>query len=130
MKKIYVDEESACELRRIRKIIAVIIGLLEEKIDALKNGDNMPENKEDMVSLLLGKNENVLSALCKLGNMMIKLNGFALEGTAEDNFSFEEVDLNIMRDYLETTVKRGLELCNSSACSPESPDRFDKNSSG
>ncbi|MDR1494543.1 MAG: hypothetical protein LBI29_00715 [Rickettsiales bacterium] len=101
MKKIPVDDKSAHELRRIRKIIDIIIESLEERISNIKNG-SLLRDEQNFIDPILGKDENVLSAVCKLGNLMVKLGNFEVEeDIGEDNISLEDVDLDIIHDYIK-----------------------------
>ncbi|MDR2777458.1 MAG: hypothetical protein LBB24_01660 [Rickettsiales bacterium] len=110
MKKIYVDEESANELGRIRKIIGIIIGSLEEKINAIREG-RVIEGEKDFADTLLGGNENILSAVYRLGNLMIKLYSFEAKGqSGEESTPLEDIDLEIMKNYLELAIDRKSEL--------------------
>ena len=89
-----MEIKSAKELKKIKKIINVIINLLEESIEAIQNG-NLDENKQELLQFLIGNKESVVSIITKLSNLLLKM------GITEDgDQKIEDVDIEIIKKYL------------------------------
>ena len=89
-----MEIKSAKELEKIKKIINVIINLLEESIEAIQNG-NLDENKQELLQFLIGNKESVVSIITKLSNLLLKM------GITEDgDQKIEDVDIEIIKKYL------------------------------
>lgn len=94
--------ENQNKLDKLEKLIAILLDLLETHIE---NG-NINEN-QDFLKSIIGKNESIVSAICKLGNILLKIN---LDKTKSHNnqdcsSNIEEIDLELLKDYLNNMQK-------------------------
>ncbi|MDR2078052.1 MAG: hypothetical protein LBP39_03750 [Rickettsiales bacterium] len=98
--KIHIDE--ANEFKKIKRIIGIIINLLEKRIvDAGDGGISCDQG--NLQDFFIKDQDSVVSTICKLGNLMIKLSYFELD-SKECVVDSEEIDLNIMKNYIETMI--------------------------
>jgi hypothetical protein len=102
MKKIHIDEQSANEFKKIRKIIGIIISSLEERISNI-NDNKVSDGQKTLSDFFPESGENIVSTLCKLGNLLVKLSCFKVD-YAEPSEDFEEIDIDIMKNYIETLI--------------------------
>lgn len=88
------------DLFKIRKIINIIVSLLEKNIENLQNGFIKEEDKT-ILTFLIGEKENIFSVVIKLSNLLIKLEILNQDKNEdEDDAILEEVDLKLIREYL------------------------------
>lgn len=96
---------SVNDLVRIRKIINLIIGILESNINDYSKNNISEENKE-LINFLIGTKDNVVSIIGKLTNLLVKL--IPLEEKINssnvsivDNERLTEDDVEILKNYIE-----------------------------
>lgn len=93
------------EIYKLKKLIIILLDLLEANIKS----ENTIENQE-FLSLVIGKKESIISAVCKLGNLLLKIN--LDESKASDstdyNNNIEEIDIELLRDYL-SSIKNSID---------------------
>ena len=83
------------EIFKLKKLIILLLDFLESH---LKN-ENTIENQE-FLSLVIGKKESIISAICKLGNLLLKIN--LNEPKNLDNISnIEKIDIELLEDYIK-----------------------------
>lgn len=92
------------ELSKIKNIINIVINLLESNIISMKNGCGEFKDKE-LLNFLVGNKENIVSVISKLSNLILKLNILEKQEKDEDKFNFDEIDLKIIKKYLDENVK-------------------------
>lgn len=94
--------ENQNEIDKLKNLIAILLDFLEIYIKE----DNIAENR-DFLNLIIGKNESIVSAICKLGNILLKMN---LDKTKNHNNqdcsgNIGEIDLDLLKDYLNNMQK-------------------------
>ena len=57
----------------------------------------MTDEQKDKLELVIGKKENVISALLKLTNIILKIQPFE----TNDDFVLSEIEVNIINDFLK-----------------------------
>lgn len=91
-----MENKSTRELEKIKKIINIIINLLEESIESIQKGD-LDEDKQELLQFLIGNKESVVSIITKLSNLLLKM------GIKDDNEQkIEDVDIEIIKKYLSS----------------------------
>ncbi|MDR2778476.1 MAG: hypothetical protein LBB13_03185 [Rickettsiales bacterium] len=102
MKKIRIDEQSANEFKKIKRIIGIVINSLEKRIGGT-NGGEICDNRGELPDLSPEDREDVVSTVCKLGNLLVRLACLEVDddGSYED---IEEIDIDVMKDYIETLI--------------------------
>ena len=89
-----MENKSARELEKIKKIINIIINLLEESIESIQKGD-LDEDKQELLQFLIGNKESVVSIITKLSNLLLKM------GITDNNEQkIEDIDIEIIKKYL------------------------------
>ena len=93
--------ENQKEIDKLKNLIAIILDFLEIYIKE----DNITEN-QDFLNLVIGKNESIVSAICKLGNILLKMNLDKTKNNNQDcSDNIKEIDLDLLKDYLNNTQK-------------------------
>ena len=90
-----MENKSIRELEKIKKIINVIINLIDNNIESIKDG-NIDQNQQELLKFLIGNKESVVSIITKLSNILLKLG--LLEQTDQENIDNE--DIEIIKRYL------------------------------
>lgn len=90
-----MENKSIKELEKIKKIINVIINLIDNNIESIKDG-NIDQNQQELLQFLIGNKESVVSIITKLSNILLKLG--LLEQTDQENVDNE--DIEIIKRYL------------------------------
>ena len=90
-----MENKSIKELEKIKKIINVIINLIDNNIESIKDG-NIDQNQQELLQFLIGNKESVVSIITKLSNILLKLG--LLEQTDQENIDNE--DIEIIKRYL------------------------------
>ena len=98
-----IKSQSVKELQKIKKIINLIITLLENNITLIKDGNiKLEESQKELLNFLIGNKENVVSIISKLSNLLLKF-GMLEDKNKDENNSYcniDEVDLKIIKKYL------------------------------
>jgi hypothetical protein len=102
-----INTENLSELQKIRGIINMIVSLLEENINNIKNFNvkSSVEQKESL-NFLIGGKENVVSIITKLGNLLIKLDGTKNNCDDDEIIGMEDIDFELIEKFL-MEKKRG-----------------------
>ena len=90
-----MENKSIKELEKIKKIINIIINLIDNNIESIKDG-NIDQNQQELLQFLIGNKESVVSIITKLSNILLKLG--LLEQTDQENIDKE--DIEIIKRYL------------------------------
>ena len=90
-----MENKSIKELEKIKKIINIIINLIDNNIESIKDG-NIDQNQQELLQFLIGNKESVVSIITKLSNILLKLG--LLEQTDQENIDNE--DIEIIKRYL------------------------------
>ena len=94
------------ELRKIKKIILIIISLLEKNILNINNEEvKLTEKQSNLLNFLIGNRESVVSILSKLISLLIKINSFANCEENNNSIELEKDDINIIIDYINKKNK-------------------------
>lgn len=93
------------ELRKIKKIIGIIINLLEKSVlNFNENNIELIDKNNDLLNFLIGNKENIVSTLNKLSSILIKISSFT-EDNENNNIELEKDDINIIVDYINNKNK-------------------------
>ena len=97
-----IKSKSIEELQKIKKIINMIINLLENNITLIKDGQiEFDESQKELLKFLIGNKENVVSIISKLSNLLLKFNVLENEqNNSNNNFVLNDIDLEIIKTYL------------------------------
>ncbi|MBO4956288.1 MAG: hypothetical protein J6C50_00410 [Rickettsiales bacterium] len=97
-----IKSKSIEELQKIKKIINMIINLLENNITLIKDGQTeFDESQKELLKFLIGNKENVVSIISKLSNLLLKFNVLENEqNNSNNNFVLNDIDLEIIKTYL------------------------------
>lgn len=97
------------ELKKIKKIVGIIINILEKSILNI-NEDNIEiiNKNNDLLNFLIGNKENIVSILNKLSSLLIKINSFT-EDNENNNIELEKDDINIIVDYINKKNKNEID---------------------
>ena len=95
-----MENKPARELEKIKKIINIIINLLEESIESIQKGD-LDEDKQELLQFLIGNKESVVSIITKLSNLLLKM------GITDNNEQkIEDIDIEIIKKYLNNNLNK------------------------
>lgn len=86
-------ENKSEEIYKLKKLINIVLDRLDYKI----NSEN-----QDILESIIGKKTDIISAICKLGNLILKIN-IDDDKSNDDSCDIEEIDLEILKDYYENT---------------------------
>lgn len=92
-----MENKSIKELEKIKKIINVIINLIDNNIESIKCG-NIEQNQQELLQFLIGNKESVVSIITKLSNILLKLG--LLEKNDKENTNIDSEDIEIIKKYL------------------------------
>ena len=81
---------------KIKKLIGCVIKLLEECIEDVYDG-MLTEKQKDMLTLIVGRKENVVSVILKLTSILLKLQSLEIN----NDFVLSEIDVNIINEFLK-----------------------------
>ncbi len=90
-------ENKSEEIYKLRKLINVVLDILDFNIKNKINSEN-----QYILESIIGKKTDIISAICKLGNLILKIN-IDDDKSNNDSCDIEEIDLEILRDYYENT---------------------------
>ncbi|MDR1499091.1 MAG: hypothetical protein LBS34_02280 [Rickettsiales bacterium] len=100
-----IKSQSVEELQKIKKIINIIISLLENNISSMREGGvDLNEQQKELLHFLIGNKENVVSIITKLSNLLLKF-GILEEKYADNSHDIEDIDAEIIRKYLDEQSK-------------------------
>ncbi len=93
------------DLARIRKIINLIINVLEDSINDYSNNNALTEENKDLINFLIGSRDNVVSIITKLTNLLVKVipleEKINNEENIEDNEKLTNDDIEILKEYID-----------------------------
>ncbi len=93
------------DLARIRKIINLIINVLEDSINDYSNNNTLTEENKDLINFLIGSRDNVVSIITKLTNLLVKVipleEKINNEENVEDNEKLTNDDIEILKEYID-----------------------------
>ena len=96
---------SVNDLARIRKIINLIINVLEDSINDYSNNNALTEENKDLINFLIGSRDNVVSIITKLTNLLVKVipleEKINNEENVEDNEKLTNDDIEILKEYID-----------------------------
>lgn len=98
-----MEKISINDLVKLRKMIFLIIDILENNINHFSDLDNMDDKNKKLIKFLIGERENVVSILTKLINSLVKvipLEEKILPKSNNDNKISEE-DIDILKRYID-----------------------------
>ncbi len=81
---------------KVKHIVDNVVELLEENLKNINN-NTLTDEQKNTLELVIGKKENVISALLKLTNIILKIQPFE----TNDSFVLSEIDVNIINDFLK-----------------------------
>ena len=94
------------DLARIRKIINLIINVLEDNIKNFSNSNSILESNKELINFLIGRKDNVVSIITKLTNLLVKV--IPLEekiNNSDNNIKDDEKltneDIEILERYID-----------------------------
>jgi hypothetical protein len=97
-----INMENLNELQKIKEIIHIIISLLEDNINNIKNFNaELREEQKELLNFLIGNRENVVSIITKLSNLLIKLNDATNYVEVDSNDEMEDIDFELMEKFLK-----------------------------
>lgn len=92
------------DLARIRKIINLIINVLEDSIEKFSDNNLMLDNNKELINFLIGSKDNVVSIITKLTNLLVKVIPLE-EKINNDNIKDDEKltneDMEILEQYID-----------------------------
>lgn len=91
-----MEYETKKYLVKVKCIVDNIIELLEKNLENINN-NALTDEQKDTLELVIGKKENIISALLKLTNIILKIQPFE----TNDSFVLSEIDVNIINDFLK-----------------------------
>ena len=104
--KINKNNFSINDLARIRKIINLIINVLEDNIENFSNSNSILESNKELINFLIGSKDNVVSIITKLTNLLVKV--IPLEekiNNSDNNIKDDEKltneDIEILERYID-----------------------------
>lgn len=94
------------DLARIRKIINLIINVLEDNIKNFSDSNSILEGNKELINFLIGSKDNVVSIITKLTNLLVKV--IPLEekiNNSDNNIKDDEKltneDIEILERYID-----------------------------
>lgn len=81
---------------KVKHIVDNVVELLEKNLENINN-NTLTDEQKNTLELVIGKKENVISALLKLTNIILKIQPFE----TNDSFVLSEIDVNIINDFLK-----------------------------
>lgn len=98
-----MEKISINDLARLRKIIFLIVDILENNINNFSNFESMDDKNKKLIKFLIGERENVVSILTKLINSLVKV--IPLEEKIlpknSNNDKISEDDIEILKRYID-----------------------------
>lgn len=98
-----MEKISINDLARLRKIIFLIIDILENNINNFSNFEDVDDKNKKLIKFLIGERENVVSILTKLINSLVKV--IPLEEKIMpnncNNDKVSENDIEILKRYID-----------------------------
>lgn len=98
-----MEKISINDLVKLRKMIFLIIDILENNINHFSDLDDIDDKNKKLIKFLIGERENVVSILTKLINSLVKvipLEEKILPKSNNDNKISEE-DVEILKRYID-----------------------------
>ncbi|MDD2840414.1 MAG: hypothetical protein PHY80_04840 [Rickettsiales bacterium] len=98
------DKISINDLTKLRKIIFLIIDILEKNIDNFSIEENKNEKNKKLINFLMGEKGNVISILSKLINSLVKVIPLEEKFSSicnEKNEKLIEEDIEILKRYID-----------------------------
>lgn len=99
------DNISINDLAKIRKIINLIINILENNINNFSNEGGVDEENKELINFLIGSKDNVVSIITKLTNLLVKLIPLEEKIAFTDNNECDEKlnneDIEILEKYID-----------------------------
>ena len=93
------------ELTKIKKIINMIINLLEKSITNLNKENELTNRQKDLLGFLLGNKENIISVISKLSLLLIKIDSATNGSSNMKGIELEKNDVKIILDYINRRDK-------------------------
>ena len=98
-----MEKISINDLARLRKIIFLIVDILENNINNFSNFEDVDDKNKKLIKFLIGEKENVVSILTKLINSLVKV--IPLEEKILPKISnydkISEDDIEILKRYID-----------------------------
>lgn len=98
-----MEKISINDLARLRKIIFLIVDILENNINNFSNFEDVDDKNKKLIKFLIGEKENVVSILTKLINSLVKvipLEEKILPKISNDD-KISEDDIEILKRYID-----------------------------
>ena len=95
------------DLARIRKIINLIINILEKNINDFSKNNIISEENKELIGFLIGNKDNVVSIVTKLTNLLTKVipleEKMGINNTIQDE-KLTNDDTEMIKRYIEKTI--------------------------
>ena len=91
-----MEYETKRYLMKVKHIVDNVVELLEKNLENINN-NTLTDEQKNTLELVIGKKENVISALLKLTNIILKIQPFE----TNDSFVLSEIDVDIINDFLK-----------------------------
>lgn len=89
------------ELTKIKKIISIIINLLERNITNLDKETELTNRQKDLLGFLIGNKENIISVISKLSLLLIKIDSTINDNkNIVNNVELNKDDIKVILDYI------------------------------
>lgn len=89
------------ELTKIKKIISIIINLLERNITNLDKETELTNRQKDLLGFLIGNKENIISVISKLSLLLIKIDSTINDNkNIINNVELNKDDIKVILDYI------------------------------
>lgn len=98
-----MEKISINDLARLRKIIFLIVDILENNINNFSNFEDVDDKNKKLIKFLIDEKENVVSILTKLINSLVKvipLEEKILPKISNDD-KISEDDIEILKRYID-----------------------------
>ena len=92
------------EFKKIKKIIGIIINLLEKSVLSIDNSIKLSDKNNDLLNFVIGHKENIVSVLNKLTSILIKIDPFTNDNE-NNSIELEKDDINVIIDYINRRNK-------------------------
>ena len=92
------------EFKKIKKIIGIIINLLEKSVLSIDNIIKLSDKNNDLLNFVIGHKENIVSVLNKLTSILIKIDPFTNDNE-NNSIELEKDDINVIIDYINRRNK-------------------------